>query len=224
MRRIILRMAPRLLALSTLALVMEGCTYWNFEGNGPCPKAEAYKRLGRAPRMLPADLKQKAEQLYKDIEWQDVPFEFADWGDRDVRFKKEKKMNLWSGLLGYLPTQTIAITKKKDITERAYAKGLAFVPGWPFLPLWWQGSETWYSMDSGEEISSVSFAGLGPGMVFGGTTCSIRPTDRPRFYALKGENCLYDVKHGWHAVAGLVGSGTVNGRRYLQLFWIPIRL
>jgi hypothetical protein len=77
-------------------------------------------------------------------------------------------------------------------------------------------------MDSGEEISHVAFAGLGPGGILGSFTHSAKPFDVPKFLAAKGEGHTYDVKRGWQLLAGIVAWGRVNHDSYFQLFWIPI--
>jgi hypothetical protein len=219
--------------LATLALLAPlaatcfvGCTYcafWDTEDNRPVPKEEAYKLFGRAPQPIPPDLKQDAEKMMAQVKWDDVPHEFLDYAHKDIRYKREHKENRWRVLLvGYVPRQTAAIVKKRDVTERVYGKFQGHAPGYPIPIFWWSGTETWYSLDTGEEVSYRSFWGAGPAGVFGGATQSVRPDGVPAFVAVRGSQLPYNAKRGWHILGGLIAGGSINGQSYFQIAWIPI--
>jgi len=199
------------------------CSFWDLEETKPVPMEQAYKLLGRTPQTIPPDLKSDAEQLMAKINWSDVPFEFLDYAHKDIRYKKTFKENHWRALIiGYVPRQTAVMVKKRDVTERVYGKSQGYAPGYPLAFFWWSATETWYSLDSGEEASWRSLWGLGPARVFGGETRSVRPDSLPAFITVKGQSFPYNAKRGWHFLGGLVAGGCVNGQRYFQIAWIPI--
>ena len=210
-----------------LSSLLTGCTYLLLEGGGPLPKEKAFAVYGRAPRTIPAALKEKCVALDRQTDWASLhPVSTRTVEGKERFLRVRLRTQGWTLLIiGYVSGHYVHRFEKNGEPSTVYGKGYFFLPGFPLAWPWWSGGSQIHSASDGSECAAGRFHLLGLDGILGGYWADVAPGSTSALgeeleWDLQGDR--YYVKKGVHLAAGLLAWGRVNKRYFIQVLWIPI--